>query len=78
MFATGSRDGSLILWDTRSCKKSSEIPIKPDQIIPSAAGTSAFVPKKRYCPKEASQPNSVTGLTFQSDNTLISSGSTDQ
>lgn len=74
VFATGSRDGSLILWDTRSSTKCSRLPATqhPDQTI-----CPPHSQKKKQL-NDASQSSSVTGVIFQDDNTLISSGSYDQ
>ncbi|KAL0273431.1 UNVERIFIED_CONTAM: hypothetical protein PYX00_006093 [Menopon gallinae] len=81
VFATGSRDGSLILWDARCSRKCSKLPVShlPDQVIYFAASTSRFDFKKKGSPPKASPHScSVTGLVFQNDNTLISSGSAEQ
>mgnify|MGYP003525084962 CR=1 FL=1 len=84
MFATGGRDGAIMIWDTRSSPEN-EIIQKVDNRIHNAhvgsstpstpssgrrRGTRSATPK---LPANASN-SSVTGLVFQDENTLISCG----
>lgn len=78
VFATGGRDGRILIWDTR-CNNNVLTITKPENsinnghpiIAPRTPGSS-----KRYY-KPADGTNSVTALVFQDDNTLISCGSGD-
>lgn len=63
VFATGARDGTIMIWDTRANHSGQP---KPDNII-----TNAHVVKQQ----KVSQ--SVTALTFQDDETLISTSAGD-
>lgn len=74
MFATGSRDGCILIWDTRS-NISHDIFSTPDRTIAHshqsrAANLFQSNKKKNNC--SVSGANSVTGLAFQDEYTLIS------
>lgn len=79
VFASGSRDGHIVLWDTRT-EQNSFIG-KVDRIIMNShAGKEVNTPSKKS--KKNNLPNnsgikSVTGLVFQDTNTLISCGAGD-
>ncbi|XP_017779960.1 PREDICTED: protein lethal(2)denticleless [Nicrophorus vespilloides] len=79
IFATGSRDGSIRVWDTRSIQASNLIAASDRVIQHSHCKTTPTTWKKRlnYSSSSVSAANSVTGLVFQNDNTLISCGSGD-
>ncbi|CAH1403851.1 unnamed protein product [Nezara viridula] len=65
-FATGARDGALLVWDTRVPDLVTEV--KPDVSINFAHEAQRFLKHR----KVGSQTNSITGLVYQDDNTLIS------
>ncbi|CAH0561463.1 unnamed protein product [Brassicogethes aeneus] len=77
-FATGGRDGDIILWDVRT---STEVMGHPDKVIHSAhvAKTHHHTPsrRKKCMTSTRSGVKSVTGLVFQNENTLISCGAGD-
>jgi denticleless len=80
VFATGGRDGNIIVWDTRTDMGS--FIGKVDRTIFNSHNTTAPPSKtRRKCvcmsPSRGSSAKSVTGLVFQDDNTLISCGAGD-
>ncbi|XP_076766703.1 WD40 domain-containing protein denticleless isoform X2 [Xylocopa sonorina] len=70
VFATGARDGSIMIWDIRA--NHYERP-KPDNCIANAhsVGTISSVRQRRTI-NPASRAQSITGLAFQDDFTLLS------
>ncbi|XP_044254807.1 protein lethal(2)denticleless [Tribolium madens] len=79
VFATGGRDGNIIIWDTRTCGGS--LIGKVDRTIFNSHNTKTPIKARKKCtclsPSRASNAKSVTGLVFQDDNTLISCGAGD-
>lgn len=68
-----------MIWDTRAQKKCTRFAHQqPDQIIPLGAGSAKCGSKKPGLSLDFLNCNSVTGLVFQSDNTLISCASLDK
>ncbi|XP_030758524.1 protein lethal(2)denticleless-like isoform X1 [Sitophilus oryzae] len=79
VFATGSRDGNIILWDTRT-EQHSFIGVPDRIILNSHAGKDTHTPSKSRKKLQScvnSGIKSVTGLVFQDYNTLISCGAGD-
>lgn len=78
VFATGARDGHILIWDIRASGQPSVV-LKPDNCLMSCH--SSFTPKtpgshgKR--PRIDHRAISITGLVFQDDLTLLSSGECD-
>ncbi|KAE8740485.1 hypothetical protein FOCC_FOCC013990 [Frankliniella occidentalis] len=80
IFATGARDGVIMLWDTRIQKN--QLSIRPDNFIfnsHSAPGTpgSSSANRNRRVKSAPSRASSITGLLFQDSNSLISCGAGD-
>lgn len=83
VFATGGRDGVIVLWDSRAYFGSNMAPRADNCIVSGHAGgpgtPSGYRKRTRATPKIP--PNvcssSITGLAFQDDNTLISCGAGD-
>lgn len=78
VFATGGRDGNIILWDTRM--NTSSFVGKADSIISNSHVSKIFTPsksRKKFNTPTNSGIKSVTGLVFQENNTLISCGAGD-
>ncbi|XP_049835456.1 protein lethal(2)denticleless [Schistocerca gregaria] len=80
IFATGGRDGMIMIWDARTASGSRQC--KPDNYIsnshhlPGLAAGTASKCRRTKC-LQPSRANSVTGLVFQDENTLISCGAGD-
>lgn len=87
VFATGARDGAIIVWDTRSQRSNNlewfaDCAVnRPDRLITNSHVSSNCTPTKvkkkcnsSNCGMGVSAANSVTGLVFQDDNTLVSCG----
>ncbi|CAK1540828.1 unnamed protein product [Leptosia nina] len=78
VFATGARDGHILVWDVRVNNQSSVV-LKPDNCLMNCH--SSFTPKtpgshsKR--PRIDARAISITGLVFQDDRSLISCGECD-
>uniref|UniRef100_A0AAG5DFV4 WD repeat-containing protein 55 homolog n=1 Tax=Anopheles atroparvus TaxID=41427 RepID=A0AAG5DFV4_ANOAO len=83
VFATGGRDGAIIIWDVRAHLGANMLPRADNCIYSGHAGgpgTPASHRKRtRHTPKIPAQgcSSSITGLVFQDDNTLISCGAGD-
>lgn len=78
VFATGGRDGAIMIWDIRANYNSQP---KPDNVIYKAhcvdsSSKSKSLKNSRLQAKN-NQPQSITGLAFQDDNTLISCSTVD-
>lgn len=83
VFATGGRDGAILIWDTRA-RMHTELIYKADNCIYSghlSGSTATPVCKRRNRSASKLQSNtatsSITGLVFRDDNTLVSCGSSD-
>lgn len=89
VFATGGRDGSILIWDTRAAL-SVEMASRADNCIFSGhagghAGPGTPVSHRKRTGSRQNTPkvpanvssSSITGLVFQDDNTLISCGAGD-
>ncbi|EDV19502.1 Denticleless protein-like protein [Trichoplax sp. H2] len=74
VFATGSRDGSIMIWDPR-CNKAGGL-YKPVNMIQNAHGIN---PHKKIFRKDASTftANSVTCIVYHGSHTILSAGATD-
>ncbi|KAJ8966878.1 hypothetical protein NQ314_003272 [Rhamnusium bicolor] len=78
IFASGGRDGNIILWDTRT--NISSFIGKADRTISNSHTAKSFTPsksRKKFGTPTTSGIKSVTGLVFQDSNTLISCGAGD-
>ncbi|KAM7342138.1 WD40 domain-containing protein denticleless isoform 2-T2 [Cochliomyia hominivorax] len=82
VFATGGRDGAIIIWDTRA-KLNLDMTPRADNCIYSGhvggPGTPVSQRKRSRTPKMPpnTTSSSITGLAFQDENTLISCGAGD-
>ncbi|XP_055610040.1 protein lethal(2)denticleless [Uranotaenia lowii] len=83
VFATGGRDGVIVLWDIRAQLGSNMAPRADNCIFSGHSGgpgtPSAYRKRTRATPKmpPSGCSSSITGLAFQDDNTLISCGAGD-
>lgn len=78
VFATGGRDGNIILWDIRT--DTGSFIGKADRTIPNShlsKITTPNKPRRKFGTPTNSGIKSVTGLVFQEGNTLISCGAGD-
>ncbi|XP_017472349.1 PREDICTED: protein lethal(2)denticleless [Rhagoletis zephyria] len=82
VFATGGRDGAIIIWDTRA-NLNVDLTPRADNCIYSGhvggPGTPMSQKKRTRTPKMTANAtsSSITGLAFQDTNTLISCGAGD-
>ncbi|XP_046647558.1 protein lethal(2)denticleless-like isoform X3 [Daphnia pulicaria] len=77
LFASGSRDGAIMVWDTRG-----SIHLKAENVIKNAHPVQAFTEVKTSRTKKRTTPStsgvsSVTSVLFQNDYTLLSAGAAD-
>lgn len=83
VFATGSRDGSILIWDSRATLNVDMIPKADNCIYSGHAGgpgtPQSFRKKTRTTPKIQGNvsSSSITGLAFQDEYTLFSCGAGD-
>ncbi|KAL3266817.1 hypothetical protein HHI36_010971 [Cryptolaemus montrouzieri] len=77
IFATGGRDGNIILWDIRAENANAAVIGKSDKIIQQSHISKVLTPSRIKKNVPISQNNSVTGLVFQDSNTLVSCGAGD-
>ncbi|KAL0100334.1 hypothetical protein PUN28_019595 [Cardiocondyla obscurior] len=69
VFATGARDGFIMIWDIRA--NHSDLP-RPDNCIANAHSVGSTGNTRRKSHTQTSRSQSITGLVFQDDFTLIS------
>ncbi|VVD03299.1 unnamed protein product [Leptidea sinapis] len=79
VFATGARDGHILVWDVRASNQVAVV-LKPDNCLMNCH--SSFTPKtpgshSKRPRLDNHRPISITGLVFQDDSTLISCGECD-
>lgn len=83
VFATGGRDGAIMVWDTRAQINLEMMPRADNCILSGHAGGPgtpvSHRKRTRLTPKlpAYASSSSITGLVFQDDNTLISCGAGD-
>lgn len=76
VFATGGRDGAILIWDTRASPSVDHIPRADNCIFSGHAEYCESRQKKSHFVANACK-SSITGLGFQDENTLISCGAGD-
>lgn len=84
VFATGGRDGAILIWDLRSSANGEVVQKVDNKIYSAHIGNAPTTPSTRRrgvrttpkLPPNVSN-SSVTGLVFQDENTLLSSGAGD-
>ncbi|KAG7197445.1 hypothetical protein KM043_013296 [Ampulex compressa] len=69
VFSTGARDGSIMVWDIRANHNDQH---KPDNCISNAHSIGTVNTRQRRAFTHASRAQSITGLAFQDDFTLLS------
>jgi denticleless len=82
VFATGGRDGAVLIWDLRSSANGDVIQKADNRIYSAHVGNGPTTPSTRRRGTRNTTPklppnvsnSSVTGLVFQDENTLISCG----
>lgn len=82
VFATGGRDGAILVWDLRSSTNGDIIQKADNKIYNAHVGNAPTTPSTRRRGTRSLTPklpnnvsnSSVTGLVFQDENTLISCG----
>lgn len=82
VFATGGRDGAVLIWDLRSSANGDVIQKADNKIYSAHVGNGPTTPSTRRRGTRNTTPklppnvsnSSVTGLVFQDENTLISCG----
>ncbi|KAJ2950319.1 hypothetical protein O0L34_g11685 [Tuta absoluta] len=79
VFATGARDGNILVWDIRASSQPAVV-VKPDNAL--LACHSSFTPKTpgshgKRARVDTPRPVSITGLVFQDERTLLSCGECD-
>lgn len=82
VFATGGRDGAVLIWDLRSSANGDIIQKADNRIYSAHVGNGPTTPSTRRRGTRNTTPklppnvsnSSVTGLVFQDENTLISCG----
>ncbi|XP_073949934.1 LOW QUALITY PROTEIN: protein lethal(2)denticleless-like [Choristoneura fumiferana] len=80
VFATGARDGHILVWDVRAGQGQAAVVVKPDNclmrchssVAPKTPGSHTKRPRL-----DNHRSISITGLVFQDDTTLISCGECD-
>ncbi|XP_059614005.1 protein lethal(2)denticleless [Phlebotomus argentipes] len=75
VFATGGRDGAILIWDTRISPSVAHIPRADNCILSGHAESYESRLKKSHVANACK--SSITGLGFQYENTLISCGAGD-
>ncbi|XP_013408542.1 denticleless protein homolog [Lingula anatina] len=80
IFSSGSRDGHIMLWDTRCSKKDGSIPsvniVRNAHLTTSSGSTPKPKKRTKLGPAQDSQ-QSVTSVLFQDENHLVSAGAVD-
>lgn len=74
VFATGARDGKILIWDIRIPQKTV---LKPDNAVCNCHAFNTPLSKRNNKNITNNRSNTITGLVFQNDATLISCGAGD-
>lgn len=77
LLASGSRDGTLSVWDTRSRKAPMQVamPLLPHSSAPHFISPSRSVPSSKHALASPQGARSLTGIEFLDDNSMITCSS---